>query len=300
MVEYLKHFKQYLKHLFLIDFCSFILNVEGYPVPLPSPNLRAAVWILCLRLADGSYDPVGTIFAFTCAAIMNLLLTANHNLTEKVVNLKTGVGKYNYIPGAEWFIIKSMDRVHDGTVTYSQPIIPVERIPGGDKTFDWSLMRRSDGLVFDGQNATISLCPLNGLPDLDVTETWEAKVYYIPVTFFQDIEDHMQNSLSVEVTGYAKLATLTAHHLKMPGGQQKGASGGPVVDRLGRAIGMHLESWSSVRIKEIKGNMSDVEKDSAYNGSFTSIAENYGGFTIALVPAKIPALMALIVRCGGF
>jgi hypothetical protein len=82
--------------------------------------------------------------------------------------------------------------------------------------------------------------------------------------------------------------------------QQKGASGGPVVDRLGRVIGMHLESWSSVRIREIKGNMSDVEKDSAYNGSFTSIAENYRGFTVALVPAKIPALMALIVRYGGF
>lgn len=268
-------------------------------MPLPSPNLRAAVWILCLRSADGSYDPVGTIFAFTCAA-MNLLLTANHNLTEKVVNLKTGVGKFNYIRDAEWFIIKSMDRAFDGTVTYSQPIIPVERIPGGDKSLDWSLMRRSDGLFFDRQNATISLCPLNALPDLEVTETWEAKVYYIPVTFFKDIEDHMQNSLSVEVTGYAKLATITAHHLKMPGGQQKGASGGPVVDRLGRAIGMHVESWSSVQIKEIKDNMSDVEKDSAYNGSFTSIAENYRGFTIALVPAKIPELMALIVRYGGF
>jgi hypothetical protein len=88
----------------------------------------------------------------------------------------------------------------------------------------------------------------------------------------------------------------------MPDGQQKGASGGPVVDRLGRVIGLHLhvESWSSVRLREIKDNMSDVEKDSAYNGSFTSIAENFGGFTIALVPAKIPALMALIDRYGGF
>ena len=269
-------------------------------MPPPSPNLRAAVWILCLRSADGrSYDPVGTIFAFTCAA-MNLLLTANHNLTEKVVNRKTGVEKYNYIHGAEWFIIKSIDRANDGTFTYSQPIIPVERIPGGDKKFDWSLMRRSDDQVFGGQNTTISLCPLDQFPDLDRTETWEAKVYYIPVTFFQDIEDRLQNLLSVEVTGYAKLATITTHHLKMPGGQQKGASGGPVVDRLGRAIGMHLESWSSVRIQEIKDNMSDVEKDSAYNGSFTSIAENYGGFTIALVPAKIPDLMTLIMRYGGF
>lgn len=231
---------------------------------------------------------------------MNLLLTANHNLTEKVVNLKTGVGKYSYIPGAEWFIIKSIDRAYDGTVTYSEPIIPVERIRGGNKTLDWSLMRRSDGQVFDGQNATISLCPRDGLPDLSVRETWEAKVYYIPVAFFQDTDDYMQNSLSVEVTGYAKLASITAEHLRLPGGQQKGASGGPVVDRLGRAIGMHLESWSSVRIKEIEGNMSDVEKDSAYNGSFTSIAENYGGYTIALVPAKIPELMASIDRCGGF
>jgi hypothetical protein len=73
-----KHFLVLLDHLFLIDFCSLLLNVQGYPEPLPSPNLRAAVWILCLRLADGSYDPVGSIFAITCPA-MNLLLTADHN-----------------------------------------------------------------------------------------------------------------------------------------------------------------------------------------------------------------------------
>jgi hypothetical protein len=216
-----------------------------------------------------------------------------------VVNLKTGVGKYSYIPGAEWFIMKSIDRTHDGAVTYSDPIIPVERIPGGKKTFDWSLMRRSDGQVFDGQNATVSLCPRDGLPDLNRRETWEAKVYFISLAFFQDIEDYMQNLLGVEVTDYAKIANVTEHHLKLPGGQQKGASGGPVVDRLGRAIGMHLERWSSVRIKEIKDSMSDVEEDSAYNGPFPSIAENCGGYTFALMPATIPELMASIERWGG-
>ncbi len=275
------------------------MNVEGYPVPLPSPNLRAAVWILCLKLTDGSYDPVGTIFAFTCVA-MDLLLTANHNLTEKVVNLQTGVIKYNYIPNAHWCIMKSIDRDLSGTFTYSQPIIPVERISGGEKHFDWSIMRRSDGLVFGGQNSTVKLCQLNGLPDLDLVETCEAKVYYIPVTFFHDTEENMQDSLSVEVTDYSKIATITAHHLKMPGGHQKGASGGPVVDRMGCAIGMHVESASSVQIREINDSLSNAEKDSAYNFSFTSISENFGGFTIALVPAKIPALMALIDSLGGF
>ncbi len=254
-----------------------------------SPRIRPAVWILALKARNSNdLEPIGTAFGVKSPS-KRMLLTACHHFVE--ARRKTDGTKGNYFVrgyrnAGTYFILKSMQRNANGTVTYSSNIVP-EQFYRGDKDEDWAILQRSDSIAFD-DTALIDICRQHELPELDNEP--KAKAYHAPCQLFNAVDPALP-LLSIANTDFSKISQMSETHLMLKKGFVSGSSGGLVIDEVGRAIGIHLESWSPIR--EIVSNEQSTADEKIEDLALTavSVANSFAFYTIAIIPCKILDLM---------
>lgn len=176
-------------------------------------------------------------------------------------------------------ILKSISMNDDGSATIEGEI-PVRALVA-DEVADVAVLtvQYSSQLPY-----RISLCPLNEFPS--AIEEDQVKTYHCPIQSFLEVSP----MCSADVTGYTKVRE-TRHHYFVRSEHMHGSSGGVVVDRRGRAVGLISSGfvpgvqlplpdsfhtmWETVTaLSEGRGAFARCVKLSAVNGLYQYLSEH--------------------------
>jgi len=197
--------------------------MESYKKPngahaIYSPRLRGSVYVLAYIPPNAFPRLLGTAWAVESQS-QQLLLTALHCLDPEL-NPISFEALQDHL-----YIAKSIQLNDDNTTTIDAPISV--RAIDACRVSDVAVLRSTTPLP-----DPISLCPQQELPSVDHEEA--VKTYHVPCQSFPaDIP-----IASAMATDYTKIIMQSNHHYFVPGEHMHGSSGGVVVDRRGRAVGL--------------------------------------------------------------
>jgi hypothetical protein len=195
-----------------------ILNTLSKLAP-DSPRYGNCAFILVkLSKIYNSYIPVGTAFAVECSS-KKLLLTALHCLID--VNITTD----------ELYIVKSLARNEDNTIQFDPfpaPRVCFQTCYGNG--VDIAFLRLVDDITFSN---SIPVCPFNQGPN-QLNED-RVKTYHCPISLYANFG---LDVLSATATDFTKIAVYSKHHFCISCEHTQGSSGGVLVDRNKRAVGL--------------------------------------------------------------
>lgn len=160
---------------------------------------------------------LGTAWAVECRS-QTLLLTACHCLQSTIADIEAFRDNL--------CILKSISMNDDGSATIEGEI-PVRALTGNEIA-DVAVVAVNDSRSLPER---ISLCPVNEFPS--ATEEDQVKTYHCSIQSFPDVSP----VCVADATGYTKV-TETPHHYFVRAEHMHGSSGGVVVDRRGRAVGL--------------------------------------------------------------
>ena len=208
--------------------------------------------------------PCGTAFAVT-SGTNTILLTAGHCVTDYQSNaLFQGL-----------HITTSVTRRADNSFEFTSPLIPISVQVLLPREADLALLKAPSAFI-----NTITLCPASMTPTLMNEDI--VKVYHCPVSFF--VDGNMP-ALSNVASAYDKLAMRTGHHLFLNPGQTRGSSGGPVVDAVGRCVGV---VQSGLRPGEVPLSATVPQDALAALQELWDVATHLSGSFTTYVQAVIP------------
>ena len=260
---------------------------------MPSPRYDEAVFVL-LEVKETTtgdiHTPTATATAVECST-NNGFLTCWHCIVadsaEKIVDRD--------IIYLELAVTLHVHKAVGGVgFTFSSPIIPVEVI-AHNRSNDWAVLRRTDKVQC---SKVIPICPANSLPDTHKEE--QVKYYSYPVAEFLETGDPY---LTCEPSDYMKVSTYTHHHVKTPVGNVSGSSGGAVVDRAGRLVGIHQESCNSIkRFADEQGTkkFKAGEHRAVVEDCLNSVSNSYRNYFYALVPCRMEKLMHVLTNMASY
>jgi hypothetical protein len=182
-----------------------------------SPRLRGCVYVLVFMPPNTFPRLLGTAWAVESHS-NQLLLTARHCLVPGyTISFET--------LNSHLFIVKSVQLNDDGTTTITGaiPVTVFNACPVSDVAVLRSPMPLPEA---------IPLCPQQEVPSMD--DEAAVKTYYVPCQSFPDVIP----VAATTVTDYTKITMQSNHHYFIPAEHMHGSSGGVVVDRGGRAVGL--------------------------------------------------------------
>jgi hypothetical protein len=152
---------------------------------------------------------------------MSLLLTAAHVVANEFEN--------------SLFIVRKMVRLANGTVSMLPDPIQVTIVAGcPDPCVDVAVLKCPHHTF----SRAITMCPASELPSTDNED--RVKSYHCPIQLYLDCNIE---AITCVGTDYEKLRMSTSHHYWLPGEHVHGSSGGVIVDKLGRAVGMIVAGY---------------------------------------------------------
>jgi hypothetical protein len=224
------------------------------------------VFVLCDTEAF-NFEPVGTCFAISPTH----LLSCQHFMRGRALN----------------YLIATVVEKKNGNITfpYGTYCVKVVRF---NKIMDYAILEVQDiGVNFIP--IPISLEPV--ISDTDL------KLFHCPIAQFNDI-----SSANVGVlTRWLKSGYSLKHHMTCEIGAFKGSSGAPYVLRDGRAVGIHVESFSETKQlddDDVNALQEVNEQIEIISDTVNSNAENYSSLSTVLLIHKCPKLIDLLVEFG--
>ena len=260
--------------LFYIFIHSGLL-FQGLP---PSPNVTKAVFVVLL---EG--EPVGTAFAVRCPK-NNKLLTAGHVVYDFKVEA--------LIPG-QLTISKSVrkGRTPNSSNVVASPVIVTVESYSRNKEIDWAILVLPRRKSFTDEEC-IPICEASEIIPGDNDR--EFKLCHCPAEGFEHI--HVVQPCS---HFWLKPRAITEEgFILFNAGFYEGSSGGVTIDRYGRAVSIHIESFSSVLSSEqakLKSpsqgsNLDDTSIEEAIDSSANTHAHYSRGLIISFCRDLMEAL----------
>lgn len=233
---------------------------------IDSPRKGECVYLLCQRLPSGEIRPLGTAFAVECRS-KTLLLTALHCVIDESTAILL----------TDLFIVDGLERVTGQEVLLSTPI-NVSVVQASDVAIDVACLKAE--VPFKD---AISLCPITELPSLK--SEYKVKAYHCPVRIYLECVSPIINVTS---TAYSKVVSQSHHHIFVSQGLglMQGSSGGPVVDSVGRLIGI-IRGGLHIEQPPINQPTDELQVLNTLWEQMTHMSESYSSLVSAVIASKI-------------
>ncbi len=189
---------------------------------------------------------------------------------------------------SKWYITENVHRLSDGKWDWSRGLNEVT-IFDYDESNDVVIL--STNVAFD-PSSTLEICPFTDIPT--VAEECLFKTYFCPI---DDIaNESTYPPLCAGPTENKKMYAIENDvngRMWLRGGLCGGSSGGVVVDRKGRAVGMHVASTSSgltvENVKDLDRQNGKHRRDddmSIHSDSISSLANSHTSSQVVLLLSR--------------
>ena len=236
-----------------------------------SPRLGAATFVFCCT-SQGCVVPTGSCFAVESRS-RTIIMTAAHCALKEV----DGTLK---VVNPPFYLCKSIDKAQGEGRTRFENIQELSLLSWNLKS-DIAILQVS--IPFNSTIPCIPICPLEELPASQNED--RVKLYKCDVQMFVENPSEMP-VLSASATEFDKVVSVSHSHVVFPRSMMSGSSGGPLVDKRGRLVGIHIQYWRA-RTPLVETVPVDPNPElMALWEAVSTVRPSVTGYSLAVIPQR--------------
>ena len=229
-----------------------------------SPRTSYAVYIMVLRDSTGVLNLLGTAFAVRTPSC-TVAMTCAHCIWKKDEN------GLDCRCAGEIFLASRVERDDNGRLRFGADVEDeVFRMnPIHHNTADICLLQIDTNCPENSAqkfSITIPICPSELMPKSSRDE-YEVKVYQAPMTTFSNLD---LPSLDIATGAWCKVQMKQPLYFYVQSVSAPGSSGGPVINRLGYAVGMVKDGYLPTLSVDLLPHVSQIDSVSQWSGSVSN------------------------------